>query len=195
MFFLTKSNFLILISFKLNCFTFSYTINEYFSFTFEPSKFTLKPHRSKLCVVQMKSFGKPLHFKRIPAVLEVHRIFDKSTQIAKELLTEIESIDDPKWAEDSFIEHVLLHIDFEVKFPELKRIDINEKSVKTEKEESNSAPNNCITIFEKLFWEYLSKSSHMRNTSNIPTNLTYRQVLSQETNVKRKESHANINKQ
>ncbi|XP_065365414.1 uncharacterized protein LOC135958440 [Calliphora vicina] len=166
-----------------------YTINEYFSFTFEPITFTLKPHHSKLCVVQVKTFNNPLHFTRIPAVLEVHRILNKSTQIAKQLLTEVESIDDPKWAEDSYEEHVLLHIDLKVKFPELQRVNVQEQI------ETNSSPSMGTTIFEKLFWEYLSKSNHMRNTSKIPRNLSYEQVLKGETNLKNKQPGLEIDKQ
>ncbi|KAM7347113.1 uncharacterized protein ACRADG_006775 [Cochliomyia hominivorax] len=146
----------------------TYNINEYFSLNFEPKQFTLKPHHSKLCVVQAKSYNLPLHFKRIPAVLEVHRILDKSTQIAQHLLKEVESIDDPKWLEDSYMEHVLLEIDFKVEFPKLQRINVKEQ------QESFKS---SYTIFEKLFWEYLAKSNHMRDTTKIPSNLCYEEVI------------------
>ncbi|KAI8118897.1 hypothetical protein FF38_10922 [Lucilia cuprina] len=168
----------------------TYTISEYFSFTFEPNIFTLKPHHSKLCVVQVKSFNKPLHFKRIPCVLEIHRILDKSTQIAQSLLTEVESIDDPKWLENSYVEHVLLHIDLKVKFPSTEK-----EKVIDENDLNKDSTNNQTTIFEKLFWDYLSKSNYMRNTSKIPRNLNYEQVLNKDFNSMNKDSKAHNNKQ
>lgn len=180
---------------KLNCFR--YVISRYFSFSFEPSEFNLKAHHSRLCIVSVRTYDKPLHFKRIPAILEVHRILDKSTQIAKQLLTEVESIDNPKWRQDSFVEHVFLHIDIKVNLPKEKPIIIMPeadqqkftvpllvpftKSAHTliQGEQSGHKKNTqCITIFEKLFWEYLSKSNYMRNTSKIPTNLSYSEVIS-----------------
>ncbi|XP_037826060.1 uncharacterized protein LOC119614039 [Lucilia sericata] len=168
----------------------TYTINEYFSFTFEPNTFTLKPHRSKLCVVQVKSFSNPLHFKRIPCVLEIHRILDKSTQIAQSLLTEVESIDDPKWLENSYVEHVLLHIDLKVKLPPIEKEKVIE-----EQDLNKDSINNQTTIFEKLFWEYLAKSNYMRNTSKIPRNLNYEQVLNKDFNSKNRDSKPDNKKQ
>lgn len=120
--------------------------------------------------------------------METHRILDKSTQIAKELLTEIESIDDPKWSEDSYVEHVLLQIDLKVEFPKLQRINIKEESEKQKE-------NNNLTIFEKLFWEDLSKSNYMRNTSKISRNLTYEQVIGKEPCTKSRKSCSEIDKQ
>lgn len=140
--------------------------------------------------MQVKTFAKPLHFKRIPAVLEIHRIFDKSTQIAKELLTEIESIDDPKWSESSYVEHVLLQIDLKVEFPKLQRINITELS---DMEKQKKIDN--LTIFEKLFWENLSKSNYMRNTSKISRNLSYDQVINKESCNKPRKSCLKIDKQ
>uniref|UniRef100_A0A1I8N173 Uncharacterized protein n=1 Tax=Musca domestica TaxID=7370 RepID=A0A1I8N173_MUSDO len=163
----------------------TYSINGYFIFTFEPIQFTLKPHHSKLCVVHCKTYEKPLHFRNIPAVLEVHRILDKSTQIAQQLLTEIESIDDPKWKEDSYMEHVFLHINLKVNFAEIKPIVTKSVDEKTESvplvipiDDDLVLPQNSkITIFEKLFWCYLSRSNHMRNNDKIPCNLSYDEVL------------------
>lgn len=158
--------------------------------------FTLKPHHKKLCVVRMKTFSKPLYFQRIPAILEIHRILDKSTQIAQQLLTEIESIDDPKWGESSYFEHVLLHIDIKVTFPKLDRINIEEKmltlppypsAVPVKSSQTNDTATKTkptTTIFEKLFWEYLSNTSHMRKNCQIPRNLTYEQVLKKEYPIK-----------
>ncbi|KAI9589459.1 hypothetical protein GQX74_007628 [Glossina fuscipes] len=181
-----------------------YVISRYFSFSFEPSEFNLKAHHSRLCIVSVRTYDKPLHFKRIPAILEVHRILDKSTQIAKQLLTEVESIDNPKWRQDSFVEHVFLHIDIKVNLPKENPIIIMPeadqqkftvpllvpftKSFHTLDQGSQTGHKKnaqCITIFEKLFWEYLSKSSYMRNTSKIPTNLSYSEVINGFTTMKK----------
>lgn len=118
-------------------------------------------------------------------MLEVHRILDKSTQIAQQLLTEIESIDDPKWKEDSYMEHVFLHINLTVNFAEIKPIVTKSVEEKTESvplvipmDDDLALPQNSkITIFEKLFWCYLSRSNHMRNNDKIPCNLSYEEVL------------------
>ncbi|XP_073830564.1 uncharacterized protein isoform X1 [Musca autumnalis] len=170
----------------------TYSINGYFIFTFEPIQFTLKPHHSKLCVVHCKTYDKPLNFRNIPAVLEIHRILDKSTQIAQQLLTEIESIDDPKWKEDSYVEHVFLHINLKVQFPKLDPI-----TLKPFEDKSEALPlvvpigdgvvlPQCskVTIFEKLFWDYLSRSGHLRNNNKMPRNLCYDEVLQRPTNGK-----------
>ncbi|XP_075156051.1 uncharacterized protein LOC142229384 [Haematobia irritans] len=171
----------------------TYSINGYFIFTFEPKQFTLKPHHSKLCVVNCKTYDKPLHFRYLPAVLEIHRILDKSTKIAQQLLTEIESIDDPKWCEDSYLEHVFLQIDLKVNFAKRKEIVIEKVKENyppmplilpmgnTLQSPHNKSKQGDMTIFEIFFWEYLSKSStFMRNNSKIPRNLTYEEVLQRE---------------
>uniref|UniRef100_A0A1A9W420 Uncharacterized protein n=1 Tax=Glossina brevipalpis TaxID=37001 RepID=A0A1A9W420_9MUSC len=183
---------------------FSYVISRYFSFSFEPSEFNLKAHHSRLCVVSVRTYDKPLHFKRIPAILEVHRILDKSTQIAKQLLTEVESIDNPKWRQDSFVEHVFLHIDIKVNLPKEKPIIIlpeadrqkviipllvpftkSSRMLNQDLQPGSKKDTQCITVFEKLFWEYLSKSNYMRNTSKIPTNLNYNEVINGFTTMKK----------
>lgn len=174
-------------------------------------QFTLKPHHKKLCVIRIKTFAKPLDFKRIPAVLEVHRILDKSTQIAQQLLTEIESIDDPKWAESSYCEHVLLHIDLKVKFPKLRRPNCEEPFItlpafpllvpmpNTQNDQESDKTNTSTattTIFEKLFWEYLSNPSHkfMRENNDIPRNLTYEQVIKKNYPAQIKEADTQLNR-
>ncbi|XP_068151352.1 uncharacterized protein [Drosophila tropicalis] len=88
----------------------NYIISEFFAVTFNPSVFRLKGHHSKLCEIKVSSFDRILNFRRIPIVLEAHRILDRATQIAKAELAEIESIDDPKWKEDSYVEHVFVHL-------------------------------------------------------------------------------------
>ncbi|KAH8293263.1 hypothetical protein KR018_006234 [Drosophila ironensis] len=88
----------------------SYIIKDFFSVTFNPPIFRLKAHHSKLCEIKVSVFERFVHFRRIPVVLEVHRILDRATVIAKEELTEVESIDDPKWLEDSYVGHVYLHL-------------------------------------------------------------------------------------
>lgn len=176
-----------------------YSINGYFTFTFEPTQFTLKPHHTKLCVVHCKTYDKPLNFRYLPAVLEVHKILDKSTQIAQELLTDIESIDDPKWREDSYVEHIFLHIDLKVNFPKIETIAVNgidEKSIQPplttssmpESLVASMKENNIITIFEKLFWDYLSRSNFMRNTGKIPRDLSYEDVVLQRSGENRRNS-------
>lgn len=92
----------------------SYIISDFFSITFEPSVFRLKGHHSKLCEIKVSVFDRLIFFRRIPIVLEVHRILDPATLIAKAELAEIESIDDPKWKEDSYVEHAFLHLNIRV---------------------------------------------------------------------------------
>uniref|UniRef100_A0A1I8NUR9 Uncharacterized protein n=1 Tax=Stomoxys calcitrans TaxID=35570 RepID=A0A1I8NUR9_STOCA len=179
----------------------TYSILDYFTFTFEPSQFTLKPHHSKLCVVHCKSYSKPLDFRYIPAVLEIHRILDKSTKIAQELLTEIESIDDPKWREGSYVEHVFLQIDLKVNFAKLDVFEVRGIEEKTKSspmiipmshDDASTSMENVqhseSTIFEELFWDYLSRSSSfMRNTQMIARNLTYEEVIRAKQHSKSKE--------
>lgn len=88
----------------------SYIINDFFAVVFNPPIFRLKGHHSKLCEIRVTVFDRLVHFRRIPIVLEVHRILDRATIIAKQELEEVESIDDPKWKEDSYVEHVYLHL-------------------------------------------------------------------------------------
>ncbi|XP_061387928.1 uncharacterized protein LOC133322994 [Musca vetustissima] len=180
----------------------TYSINGYFILTFEPIQFTLKPHHSKLCVVHCKTYGKPLNFRNIPAVLEIHRILDKPTQIAQQLLTEIESIDDPKWKEDSYLEHVFLHINLKINFVKLQSITIMPKEGKTtplivplnDGNDNMVLPSNSkTTIFEKLFWNYLSRSNHMRNNDKTPQNLSYEDVVNYSTTTQNGRSKSNDN--
>lgn len=126
-------------------------------------------------------------------------MLDKSTQIAQQLLTDIESIDDPKWREDSYVEHIFLHIDLKVNFPKIETIAVNgidEKSIQPplttssmpESLVASMKENNIITIFEKLFWDYLSRSNFMRNTGKIPRDLSYEDVVLQRSGENRRNS-------
>ncbi|KAH8283168.1 hypothetical protein KR054_012585 [Drosophila jambulina] len=221
----------------------SYIINEFFSVVFNPPIFRLKSHHSKLCVITVTLLERLVHFRRIPIVLEVHRILDPATQIAKQELAEIESIDDPKWKEDSYLEHLYLQLNIRTSSKptsdttedvELgERIDptagpvpcaqfgpgvqvdgaedsvkevwppkqpppTQEQRVEAERRElirrlmaknrlcSNEiidlsmAIDQRITIFEKLFWKYLSKSKFMRinqERKRQKTVKTYEQVV------------------
>lgn len=150
-----------------------------------------------------------IFFRRIPIVLEVHRILDQATLIAKAELSEVESIDDPKWKEDSYVEHVFLHLNIRVVVrpserssdntdvmgtcmpcggvgietaaeaaedaaqtvvpPDvaereeiIKKLTMKRKLTANEIIDLSMAIDHRITIFEKLFWKYLSKSSFMR---------------------------------
>lgn len=165
-------------------------------------------------------------FRRIPIVMEVHRILDRATLIAKAELSEVESIDDPKWKEDSYAEHVFLHLNIrvlarandvcdeatEVKFgtcvpcggvgidttaaedappsavpPEvtereelIRNLSMKRKLTANEIIDLSMAIDHRITIFEKLFWKYLSKSSFMRfgpEHCNQKTTKTYEQLV------------------
>lgn len=126
-------------------------------------------------------------------------MLDKSTQIAQQLLTDIESIDDPKWREDSYVEHIFLHIDLKVNFPKIETIAVNgidEKSIQSPLTTSSMPESlvasmkeiNIITIFEKLFWDYLSRSNFMRNTEKIPRDLSYEDVVLQRSGENRRNS-------
>ncbi|XP_017055890.1 uncharacterized protein LOC108097865 [Drosophila ficusphila] len=218
----------------------SYIINEFFGVVFNPPIFRLKGHHSKLCEIRVSVFDRLLHFRRIPIVLEVHRILDPATLIAKQELEEIESIDDPKWKEDSYLEHVYLHLNIRtIVKPALDSTDETEPGdkidptagpdpcaqfgsgvaggmgegdgpsptpVQTEEQrkeaerkevisrlagknklnsneiiELSMAIDQRITIFEKLFWKYLSKSKFMRingERKRQRTTKTYEQVIS-----------------
>lgn len=92
----------------------NYIITDFFSVTFEPPVFRLKGHHSKLCEIKVSVYERLVFFRRVPIVLEVHRILSRTTQIAKAELAEIESIDNPKWREDSYIEHIFLHLNIRV---------------------------------------------------------------------------------
>ncbi|XP_044251059.1 uncharacterized protein [Drosophila takahashii] len=197
----------------------SYIINDFFSVVFNPPIFRLKGHHSKLCEIKVTVFERLVHFRRIPIVMEVHRILDRATLIAKQELEEIESIDDPKWKEDSYLEHVYLHLNIrstvkpsldsaedsepgdridptagpepcaqfgpgeggasgdgpagpppptEEQRKEAERKELISRLVAKNKLNSNEvielsmAIDQRITIFEKLFWKYLSKSRFMR---------------------------------
>lgn len=119
-------------------------------------------------------------------MLEIHRIFDKPTRIAKQILDEVESIDDCKWKEDSYMEHVFLQINLNINLPRVKQFCPTAKScvqaipVILDLLQTDSVlfdpPINHVTIFEKLFWDYLSQSDYMRDTLKIPKHLTYKQV-------------------
>lgn len=153
-------------------------------------------------MVHCKTYEKPLHFRGLPAVLEIHSILDKSTQIAQQLLEEIESIDDPKWREDSYKEHVLLHIDLKVNFPIIEPIVLKEEyctipqplMVPARESLMPRVKPPTITIFEKLFWDYLSRSTFMRNTSKIPRNLNYDEVLQRSAYTKTKPKPLEVNR-
>ncbi|EDV99024.1 uncharacterized protein LOC6566446 [Drosophila grimshawi] len=187
----------------------NYIISDFFAVTFEPSIFRLKGHHSKLCEIRVASYERLIFFRRIPIVLEVHRILDAATLIAKAELTEIESIDDPKWQDDSYLEHVFLQLNIRVQVrnpnnkqddntddiidgtcmpcggvglnPDgaddghteeqkkqaereaiVKRLSMKRKLNANEIIELSMAIDHRITIFEKLFWKYLSKSNFMR---------------------------------
>ncbi|EDW52242.1 uncharacterized protein LOC6611797 isoform X1 [Drosophila sechellia] len=218
----------------------SYIINDFFAVVFNPPIFRLKGHHSKLCEIRVTVFDRLVHFRRIPIVLEVHRILDRATIIAKQELEEVESIDDPKWKEDSYVEHVYLHLNIRTTIKpaldseELEpgdRIDptagpepcsqvgpgearrgngsgdgpstpapnTEEQRKEAERKELISRlvaknklnPNEIIelsmaidqriTIFEKLFWKYLSKSKFMRINGERKRQKvvkTYEQVVS-----------------
>ncbi|XP_016979534.1 uncharacterized protein LOC108044885 [Drosophila rhopaloa] len=203
----------------------SYIINEFFSVVFNPPIFRLKAHHSKLCEIRVSVFDRLVHFRRIPIVLEVHRILDRATLIAKQELEEVESIDDPKWKEDSYLEHVYLHLNIRTNVK--PALDTAEELEPGDKIDPTAGPDPCaqfgpgtppsgvgsgdaptptpslteeqrkeaerkelinrlvaknklnpnevielsmaidqrITIFEKLFWKYLSKSRFMRINS------------------------------
>ncbi|KAH8317405.1 hypothetical protein KR067_008141 [Drosophila pandora] len=230
----------------------SYIINEFFSVVFNPPIFRLKGHHSKLCEIKVSVFDRLVHFRRIPIVLEVHRILDRATLIAKAELEEIESIDDPKWKEDSYVEHVYLHLNIRTivkpaseasdeldaadkidptagpvpcsqfghgsglppgsesspaagaggdgppPAPVLSPAMIEEQRKEAERKETISrlmaknklssnevielsmAIDQRITIFEKLFWKYLSKSKFMRinpERKRVKAVKTYEQVI------------------
>ncbi|XP_011178992.2 uncharacterized protein LOC105209981 [Zeugodacus cucurbitae] len=154
----------------------NYIISDLFEVTFEPNVFRLKAHHSKLCIVNMRVFERALHFKRIPLALEVHRVFDKSTKIAKELLEEVESIDDPKWKEPSYMVHIFLHLNLKVNFKPEEPINISWELLAPKRERSKVS---TTTIFEKLYWDYLSESNFMRpkNSAEINDELSYSEVL------------------
>ncbi|XP_017477936.1 PREDICTED: uncharacterized protein LOC108367751 [Rhagoletis zephyria] len=156
----------------------NYFISDLFEVTFEPKIFRVKPHHSKLCVVNVRAFERGLFFKRIPLALEVHRVLDKSTKIAKELLEEVESIDDPKWKEPSYIEHIYLHLNLKVNFKPVENVNIT-WDPSPPKCEHLSIKTSNTTIFEKLFWEYLSESNFMRPTASQDINdeLSYDDVI------------------
>ncbi|KAH8400607.1 hypothetical protein KR222_008378, partial [Zaprionus bogoriensis] len=205
----------------------NYIISDFFAVTFEPSDFRLKGHHSKLCEIRVSVFERLIFFRRIPIVLEVHRLLDRATQIAKAELSEIESIDDPKWKEDSYVEHVFLHLNIRVhqkiiqakddsieevdgtcvpcggvginaaaagdaglpagttaeaieREELIKELSIKRKLTSNELIELSMAIDHRITIFEKLFWKYLSKSNYMRisaERSNTKFNNTYEQLV------------------
>ncbi|KAM8715728.1 hypothetical protein ACLKA7_002731 [Drosophila subpalustris] len=213
----------------------NYIISDFFAVTFEPPVFRLKGHHSKLCEIRIGAFERLVFFRRIPIVLEVHRILDRATQIAKAELSEIESIDDPKWKEDSYVEHVFLHLNIRIhsRSYDEKSEDISdeiggdcapcggvgtdlaagvagaggdgpavpptgEQQRAAEREELvkrlsakrflnaneiidlSMSIDHRITIFEKLFWKYLSKSNFMRITperSRKKFSKTYEQVI------------------
>ncbi|XP_016946042.3 uncharacterized protein [Drosophila suzukii] len=217
----------------------SYIINEFFSVVFNPPIFRLKGHHSKLCEIKVSVFERLVHFRRIPIVLEVHRILDRATLIAKQELEEVESIDDPKWKEDSYVEHVYLHLNIrstlkpaldtseelepgdridptagpepcsqfgagagggigsgdgpappapqsEEQRKEAERKELISRLVAKSKLNSNEvielsmAIDQRITIFEKLFWKYLSKSKFMRISAERKRQKlvkTYEQVI------------------
>lgn len=216
----------IIFFYRLISTTFSYIISDFFAVTFEPSIFRLKGHHSKLCEVKVCVFDRMVFFRRIPIVLEVHRILDRATLIAKAELSEVESIDDPKWKEDSYVEHVFLHLNIRVHVRSSEKVDENTDILGTcmpcggvgietaaagdatahpvvppdvaEREEIirkltmkrklsaneiidlSMAIDHRITIFEKLFWKYLSKSSFMRISSERGTKKiikTYEQLV------------------
>ncbi|XP_017120688.1 uncharacterized protein LOC108141714 [Drosophila elegans] len=218
----------------------SYIINDFFSVLFNPPIFRLKPHHSKLCEIRVSVLDRLVHFRRIPIVMEVHRILDRATVIAKQELEEVESIDDPKWKEDSYVEHVYLHLNIRTNVK--PALDTSEESEPGDKIDPTAGPDPCaqfgpgtgggmgsgdgpsqrtppteeqrkeaerkelisrlvaknklnynevielsmaidqrITIFEKLFWKYLSKSKFMRITGDRKrqrVNKTYEQVVS-----------------
>ncbi|ALC38060.1 CG17005 [Drosophila busckii] len=188
-------------------------------------------HHSKLCEIKLTVYDRLIFFRRIPIVLEVHRILDEATLIAQAELSEIESIDDPKWKEDSYIEHVFLHLNVrastrDIVDTELDNMDQDvglcspcggagldvgaagdatptsqpspEQKKQTEREQTvrrlaaknklnaneiielSMAIDQRTTIFEKLFWKYLSKSSFMRigaTRSRSNANKTYQEVV------------------
>lgn len=189
---------------------------------FNPPIFRLKGHHSKLCVIRVTVLERLVHFRRIPIVLEVHRILDPATLIAKQELDEVESIDDPKWKEDSYMEHVYLQLN--IRTSAKPALDTSVDSEPGDRIDPTAGPQPCgqfgpgagaqdpaggdgpskpasltqdqraemerrelihrlmaksrlcsneiidlsmaidqrITIFEKLFWKYLSKSKFMR---------------------------------
>lgn len=210
----------------LTFFSFSYIINDFFAVNFEPLIFRLKGHHSKLCEIKVSVFDRMVMFRRIPIVMEVHRILDRATLIAKAQLSEVESIDDPKWKEDSYVEHVFLHLNIrvhskpnevtdeatEAKYgtcapcggvgiettaaedapasvvpPEvterdelIKNLSMKRKLTANEIIDLSMAIDHRITIFEKLFWKYLSKSNYMRigpERCNKKTTKTYEQLV------------------
>ncbi|KAI8041919.1 uncharacterized protein LOC128262327 [Drosophila gunungcola] len=218
----------------------SYIINDFFSVLFNPPIFRLKAHHSKLCEIRVSVLDRLVHFRRIPIVMEVHRILDRATLIAKQELEEVESIDDPKWKEDSYVEHVYLHLNIRTNIK--PALDTSEESEPGDKIDPTAGPDPCaqfgpgtgggmgsgdgpslhtppteeqrkeaerkelisrlvaknklnynevielsmaidqrITIFEKLFWKYLSKSKFMRITGDRKRQRaikTYEQVVS-----------------
>ncbi|XP_017033085.1 uncharacterized protein [Drosophila kikkawai] len=224
----------------------SYIINEFFSVVFNPPIFRLKSHHSKLCVISVTLLERLVHFRRIPIVLEVHRILDRATVIAKQELSEIESIDDPKWKEESYLEHVYLQLNIRTTIkpasdtsedvepgdtidptagpspcaqfgPGVEADEADEAGVGPPKPPSTAeqraeaerrelirrlmsknrlcsneiidlsmAIDQRITIFEKLFWKYLSKSKFMRinqERKRQRTVKTYEQVVNPDEDV------------
>ncbi|XP_012158782.1 uncharacterized protein LOC101459592 [Ceratitis capitata] len=155
----------------------NYIISDLFEVTFEPNIFRLKPHHSKLCVVNLRVFERALHFKRIPLALEVHRVLDKSTKIAKQLLEDVESIDDPKWKEPSYMMHIFLHLNIKVNFKTEEPVTIAWELLPHKGERFTKTP--TTTIFEKLYWDYLSESNFMRPKSSPEYNdeLSYDEVI------------------
>ncbi|XP_067641576.1 uncharacterized protein [Eurosta solidaginis] len=156
----------------------NYIISDLFEVTFDPNNFRLKPHHSKLCIVNLSVFERALYFKRIPLALEVHRVFDKPTKIAQELLEEVESIDDPKWKEPSYMVHIFVQLNLKVNFKPEEIINIRWDPPPT-KRERTSIKSSDNTIFEKMYWDYLSESDFMR-TKQLPElndELSYEDVI------------------
>ncbi|XP_053948713.1 uncharacterized protein LOC128857141 [Anastrepha ludens] len=162
----------------------NYVISDLFEVNFEPNIFRLKPHHSKLCVVDLQVFERPLVFKRIPLALEVHRVLDKSTKIAKELLEEVESIDNPKWKEPSYIGHIFLQLNVKVNFKPVETINIPWEPSPSKREHLSVKVSNT-TVFEKLYWDYLSQSNFMRppTTEELDDELCYDEVMRSQANL------------
>lgn len=189
----------------INSFYCSYSIKGYFALQFEPSEFVLKPHHTKLCIIQLKAFDKALTFKRIPVILEAHQVFDKETQIAQQELTEVESIDDPKWKRTSYLTHMLLQADVTIHLQTEDRVDISKiitnelapespqflligNELTSPSISSTATSKDNTTIIEKLFWDYLSRTNYSRNTSKISKYLNYEEVASGHLNLRKSQS-------
>lgn len=142
---------------------------------FLPDIFRIKPKQSKLCVIKVNVEYKKFIFERIPITCEVHQVFCKATNVAKQLLEEIESIDDQKLLKESLIERIFLSVNIKA----IGRAPI-EIVVPKETELSVKLMNPLdMEIFERLFYDYLFNGDFARHSKKweAQEELTYEEVV------------------